>query len=274
MSPENRRTREREESLKNNKRNRRRKRKKQTATAFVIVLFISILTVAVLSLTVFFKVENVNVSGSKMYTAEEIVSAAEITTADNLFVTSATGNRISKKLQRALPFINNVKFKISLPSSLSIIVEETVEEICFSNNNGNYTADFTGKVIKKYDEIPQEQLLITVSEGTKLNEGDKVSFLSEREEELFNKFSSFIKENDFEINFINISDPYSAYLKIEDRIVVKFGSATYFDNKISYLKAALSGISKNAKGVFDLSGWTPENNQPVLTHEDVSKYLK
>ena len=63
-------------------------------------------------------------------------------------------------------------------------------------------------------------------------------------------------------------------MKIEDRLIVKFGSSAYFQNKSDYLKASLSGISKNAEGVFDLSAWTPDNNQPVLTYEDISSFEK
>ena len=75
-------------------------------------------------------------------------------------------------------------------------------------------------------------------------------------------------------NFINISDPFASYMKLENRLIVRFGSSAYFQNKSDYLKAALAGISKEAEGIFDLSAWTPDNNQPVLTYDDISSYEK
>lgn len=52
-----------------------------------VVLFIVLIAVgAVLSLTVFFKTQSVTVSGSGIYSQEQIVNASEINAGDNLFL--------------------------------------------------------------------------------------------------------------------------------------------------------------------------------------------
>ena len=99
-------------------------------------------------------------------------------------------------------------------------------------------------------------------------------FQNERETDLFYNFVNMINDNNFDVQFVNISDPFSSYMKFENRIIAKFGSSSYFENKIAYFKASLKGVSENAEGVFDLSGWTPENNKPVLTYGDISSYEK
>ena len=104
--------------------------------------------------------------------------------------------------------------------------------------------------------------------------GKVIVFGNEREQNLFEDYLNMMKDINYKVNFINISDPFSSYMKIDDRIVVKFGSSSYYKEKVSYLKASLASISNTAEGVFDLSAWSPDNNQPVLTYGDTSTYQK
>ncbi len=272
MAIDNFREKEREAAAKKAKQRKRRRRKKQAAVIFVLILLISVLTILILSLTVFFKTAEINIEGSKTYTAEEIISAAEISVGDNLFLLNES--KISERVQKQLPFIDEVKLERLLPQTLKITVSETKEEICFIKGTEIFSANKKGKVIKKYTSVPENMIWVTVSDATKLSEGSTVSFAADREADMFNSYFAMIDEFGFNVNFINISDPYSTYMKLEDRLIIKFGSGSYFENKAAYLKASLGGVSKNAAGVFDLSGWTPENNQPVLTYGDISAYEK
>lgn len=272
MAIDNFREKEREAAALKAKQRKRRRRKKQAAVILVLILLISMVTLVVLSLTVFFKTAEIKIEGSKTYTAEEIISAAEISIGDNLFLLSES--KISERLQKQLPFIDEVKLERVLPETLKITVSETKEEICFLKGTDIFSANKKGKVIKEYTALPENMIWVTVSDDTKLSAGSMVSFVSEREADLFDSFFKMVDEYDFDVNFINISDPYDSYMKLENRLIIKFGSGSYFENKAAYLKAGLGGVSENATGVFDLSGWTPENNQPVLTYGDISAYEK
>lgn len=251
---------------------KKKQRKKKTVAAMIIILIVTIIVSCVLCFTVFFKIESISVNGNDTYTAEEILTAAEINKGDNLILLN--GDKLNERLQILLPFVENVEFKKTLPGTLELIVTETKEEICFVNDNNCFSANKMGKVIKKYDTPDENQIKITVSKDVKFNLGEKIKFLNEREETLFNNYLDVINELRYKINFINISDLFSSYMKIDDRIIVKFGSSSYFKDKVAYLKASLAGISNTAEGVFDLSAWTPDNNQPVLTYGDISSYEK
>ena len=263
---------EREDAVKKAKKRKRKRRNRQAAVILLVVMMLSLITLTVLSLTVFFKISDIKVSGSGIYNAQEIISCAEIKIGDNLFLVSE--NKVSQLLQKRLPFIAEVQITRNLPSTLSISIKETKEEICFSDSKDIYSANFDGKILKKYSEIPTDFIMVTVSDKTVISEGDKVQFSTERELELFTLFMQKIEEYGYDVDFINITDPYAAYMKLEGRIIVKLGSSAYFENKIAYLDASLSSVSKSASGVFDLSAWTPKNNKSVLTYCDISKYEK
>lgn len=260
------------EAAKTAKAQKKKRRKERLITAFIVLFILSIIALCVLSVTVFLNITTINVSGGSTYTVEEIVSAADIEVGDNLIVLSE--EKISQKLQIKLPFIDEVKLEKTLPDKVKIIVKETKEEIFFSNGKDIYSANKKGKIIKAYETAPENLIMVTVSNETAFKPGTTIRFMTEREEELYNNFFDMIEKCNYDVNFINISDPFASYMKLEDRLIVKFGSSAYFDNKSDYLKASLSGISKNAEGIYDLSAWTPDNNQPVLTYDDISSYEK
>ena len=251
---------------------KRKKRKRRLITTLIVLLVMAVLTLCALSLTVFFKIAKIDVKGSAIYTAEEIISVADIDIGDNLFLIN--DNKVEETIKVKLPFVDEVKIERTFPESLKIVVKETKEEICFFNGKNSYSANMNGKILKKYSEPPEDLILVTVSNKTEFKLGRNVVFNNEREEELYNNFFNMINLYGYDVNFINISDPFSSYMKLENRLIVKFGSSSYFQNKSDYLKAGLDGISKNAEGIFDLSAWTPDNNQPVLTYDDISSYEK
>lgn len=263
---------EREAEQKNAKARKKRRRKKRIIGSLIAVLIVSLVSICILSLTVFFKIEKINVVGSTVYTAEEIISAADIGVGDNLVL--IFDNKISEKLVKNLPFIDGVEIVRKYPNSLEIKIKETKEELCFASGNNCFSANRNGKILKKYDVLPENLIMVTVSSDISFSLGENIGFKSEREAELFKNYMGMIYEYDYDVNFINISDPFTSYMKIEDRMIVKFGSSSYFENKAAYLSASLMGVSQNAEGIFDLSAWTPDNNKPVLTYTDISGYEK
>lgn len=270
MATENTREREREAAIKKAKRGKIRRKRKQLVATFLIVFTVAVVTVVTLSLTVWFNVESISVKGSNIYSAEQIISTAELEKGDNLFRISATS--ISERLQKQLPFISSVEIKRILPNKIEISVKETTERLCVVVGGKYYSADASGKVLAEYDEPPEGLIKIKVADETETRLGETISFKTQRETELLELYIECIDGNGWDVDLINLSDPYDTYFKLDDRLIVKFGSSSYFDEKVSYLKGGFANIPEDAEGVFDLSGWSPKNNRPVLSHGDISSY--
>lgn len=250
-----------------------KKKKKTAAIVFTSFVLILIAVFCVLSLTVFFKIEKIEIKGSVTYTDEEVIAVTEVETGDNLI--RVPTEDISEKLKSELPYISSVKFERKFPSTLKITVTETEEMICISNGQKTSAADINGKVLKTYHGAVSEELVpFTVSKTVKLEPGQTVDFKNDREEELFDLYIDFLKSEKFKVNFVNICDPFDSYVKIEDRIIVKFGSASYFDEKLSYLISGYPKLSENERGIFDLSSWTPETNTPRFRPQSIDEYQK
>ena len=248
------------------------KKKKKSTVIVLISLFLILVTVLlILSLTVFFKIENFDISGSKTYTEAQIIEVSGLETGDNLIRISP--DEISENICSELPFIKSVEIKRSFPSTVKITVKETKEEIIISNGKKRYSADLSGKILKEYvGDVSDELILFTVSKDVTLKNGENITFASEREEELFKCYTELINSDLFKVNFVNISDPFDSYVKIEDRMIVLFGSSTHFEEKKSYLVSGYPKISSDLVGIFDLSSWTPESNSTRFRPQSISSY--
>ncbi len=91
-------------------------------------LILNLITVAAvafaifLGLSIFFKVENVTVTGATHYSEWTVYEASDIQEGDNLlFFGQATA---SSKIIAALPYVTAVRFEIHLPGTVNIIIEE------------------------------------------------------------------------------------------------------------------------------------------------------
>ncbi len=248
-----------------------KKKKKSAAIVVTSVVMLMIAVFCILSLTVLFKIERIEIDGNLTYSDEEVISVSGVEAGDNLIRVS--GEKVSSSLQSKLPFISSVKTTRKFPSTLKITVEETKEELCIYNGSKYYSADLSGKVLKGYYGAVSEELIsVTVPKSTSLTAGEKISFESERETELFEEYTELIESDMFTVNFVNISDQFDSYVKIEDRIIVKFGSVSYFEEKLAYLSSGLPKLPNDVTGVFDLSTWTPENDTPRFRPQSIAEY--
>ncbi len=262
---------ERETAMRKNAEKKRRRRKRKMATLLISFLVVGLTTLVVLSFTVLFKTTEIVTSGNKLYTAEQIIAASKIKTGDNIFLIS--GGDVSDRLETKLPFITEVKVKRELSGRVTLAVYETKEELAFSGGQKYYSANLDGKLLKEYSARPENLPLLTVSNEAKLIVGEKAR-LQKTEAELLEKYRQILKNDSFSVDFINISDPYNSYMKIEGRLIIKYGNKTDFELKTAHLEASLKKLDKGVEGVLDLSSWTPKKQEAFFTEQPISDFQK
>lgn len=250
---------------------RSRKRRKARATAIALVaVFISLAICAVLCVTVVFKVQTIKVIGASTYTAETVMLHSGIQKGNPLFLVNE--KKLQDKLSTSLPFIDKVSVDKKFDGTLTIRITETTESLCYKIGEKFFSADLSGKVIKELSSAEENLVLVTLPETAAANIGKKIVFANEREQKLYEQHIDSIDKYGAKVDFINVSDVYESYLKIDGRLIVKFGSESYFEEKSAYLKTIISALKDDEIGVIELSSWTPQNNQPRITFEDISKY--
>ena len=81
----------------------------------------------VLGMSIFFRAEQVTVSGVEKYTPWEIREASGIGESDGLLGISEA--KISARIRTKLPYVDTVRVGIKLPNTVNIVIEEIFEFI-------------------------------------------------------------------------------------------------------------------------------------------------
>lgn len=104
---------------------RRRRNRRIAAVAALVVL---IAAGAWFSITVLFKIDKFEVQGESRYTAEELAEVFGHSPGDNMYGFSA--DNAEKRIEAALPYIEQVTIRRRLPSTIVFKVTEAVETFC------------------------------------------------------------------------------------------------------------------------------------------------
>lgn len=114
----------------------------QLATVLAVVLAL------VFGMSIFFKVETVNVAGINKYTEYEVYQASGVSKGENLL--SLSKPAISSKIMQKLPYINSVRVGIKLPGTVNIQVEElAVTYAVEATDTSWWLMDANGKIVEK-----------------------------------------------------------------------------------------------------------------------------
>ena len=146
----------RQERRKKQNKRRRLKRSVRRALAVIGLVLLAVAIVAVLCLTVFFKIESITVTGSKVYDAEKVLSVCTIETGENLFL--ADTDKAAQQLQQALPYVYSAKIKRKLPGTVQIQVTDAAPAYAVKNKDKTYTLmDDRFKVLEVVQKKPKEK---------------------------------------------------------------------------------------------------------------------
>lgn len=130
--------------------NKKKRRRRGGLSRLLRPLSVLLAAVAVVAaLTMFFKVETIEVIGAGRYTASEIITASGVETGDNLILLDRY--RIAQRIYTALPYITDVRPKQSFPSTLQIEVVETKTAAAIQGAGGWWLVNTGGKLLEVVD---------------------------------------------------------------------------------------------------------------------------
>ena len=103
------------------KRNRRRRRG-SFAGLYKLICVVLIFGAILAAMAVFFKTEQVEITGNVRYTAAEVIESSGVETGDNLFFLNKY--QVAGRIGDALPYVESVSINRRLPSGLHIHITE------------------------------------------------------------------------------------------------------------------------------------------------------
>lgn len=243
------------------KRHRDNKKRKKRNRLRRIVLWIAVIiaflgTGTVLSLTVFFHIDAIEVIGNTVYETDEILAQCTIDVGENLFLSDT--DKARQTLEQNLPYIYNAKIKRKLPYTIEIEITEAEPAYSILSSDETYILlDDRFKVLEDTAEEAQG-IVIQSAEAESIIPGRTVVFADKDVGDCLTKLAKAVNDNQIkEITAIfsnNINDNYVVY---DGRIEFKLGSCENAEKKIYQGLAACDELNKTnpgATGIMTITG--------------------
>lgn len=243
----------------------RRRRTGRYTLHYLLILLCAGAIIAILSLTVFFRIEEIAVTGITKYAVEEIIEKSGVKKGDNLF--RASEKKISERLREAYPYVQKVKLRRTFPPKLTLqIIPEEPLGAAYTQM-GYIIVAKSGRVLEvDAQELPDDITVVhgmyfyNPRAGKMLGEGfDKdEQEQAEREQDAFRMLSSLVdavEQTGFtNITLVDFSDHLNMMIVYDGRVLVELGSEMRLDYKLKFAKRVIEDeLEPEFEGVLDAS---------------------
>lgn len=217
--------------------------------------FAVIVVAMVLCLTVFFKVDTIEVIGASRYSAEQIIEASAIQKGQQNLFTLNEG-KTEQNVVTSLPYVNTVSISRHLPGKITMEVTDITVVGAVKTSEGYVVIGTNGKMLELLEKKPEHCPVLKGATLTKTVLGEQIEYENPQQKEALDAFAKALQDGEIDnITQIDITDLYSIKATYDGRIQMKFGMPTDMDFKIRFAKAVIDSdkITDQQKGTLDLS---------------------
>lgn len=236
------------------RRHGRGRRGRRFGVLYKLLTLVVVCAAAVLALTLFFKVESVEVTGNSRYSAQEIQDACGVSLGDNLYLLSKPD--MVQRLHQRLPYIDEVRITRSLPNTLCVQVTEFTTVYAVEQEGTVWLLTSGGKIVETAAERGDTPLI----DGCELlapSLGGDVSFaleLQNRQESLFALLTALESaELTGNVRAIHLGDPTVLSMDYTERFTVEMPYGADYPRLLRYLTLVIEELETNLTGVIDLT---------------------
>lgn len=238
---------------------------------------VAVVLALLLGISIFFKVENIEVSGCSQYSAWQVQQASGIEVGDQLLTFSVP--RASGKIISQLPYVKTVRIGISLPDTVKIEIVETRVTYALEAQDGSWwLMDSDGKLVEQAAAGTQNDHTVITgvtidnptvgaqavahqqAQATTNPEGSTVPVTVTAAQRLSAvvEMARYLEQNGIigEVASIDVSNLFAIELWYGEKFHVLLGDSTQLSVKISYLKGFVDDYSQNRpyeSGLLDIS---------------------
>lgn len=236
------------------RRHGRGRRGRRFGVLYKLLTLVVVCAAAVLALTLFFKVESVEVTGNSRYSAQEIQDACGVQLGDNLYLLSKPD--MVQRLHQQLPYIDEVRITRRLPNTLCVQVTEFSTVYAVEQEGTVWLLTSGGKIVETAAERGDTPLI----DGCELlapSLGGDVSFaleLQNRQESLFALLTALESaELTGDVRAIHLGDPTVLSMDYTESFTVEMPYGADYPRLLRYLTLVIEELETNLTGVIDLT---------------------
>lgn len=217
---------------------KRRRHKRNMTLYYFLVLVIAVVILVVLSLTVFFKIQNFEFSGESIYSGSEILSALNIKEGDNLFRINI--KEAEQTVLKQFVNIQEIKIRRHLPSTLCIEITPCSPFAVIETDSQYYEISRQGKIMNCLGQDKGSLLLIKGYGPVSTESGTTAHSTDEYKDDILETLFNSFEEYDFkDITSIDITDRLQIKLIYKDKVPIELGTSLDLEYKVSFVKAVV-----------------------------------
>ena len=232
-----------------------RGKKRFSGVFFSLFSFVAICAAIIFGMSVFFEIENFEVTGAEKYTADQVVQVSQLKTGDNLFFFHKFA--ITDRIKSEMPYVSEVTIRRKLPNTIAFEVVETKAVAYFVSGGNGILIDESGKVLEKSPVLEHPNLAQiknfepkTAIVGEIFTVDDKIS--EKKLIELLKK----LKEYDIlkDISEIDLQNLYNVRMRYNERYTIVLGDMNDLERKMRLFTQVLPKIGDYVSASIDLTG--------------------
>lgn len=221
----------------NQRKKRMKFKKKRYMIYYILFSIILITTFLILSFTVFFNIEDIEIKGETIHKKKELLKIGGIKEGDNLILTNT--KKAEKEIFKHFNDIDHITITKYFPDTITIDCYDCVATFCCENSDENFfLISKNNKIFKIDEEIPENAFVLYVENLSfdDLKIGSVFKLPEEEEKKFIIIRDAINSENVDNITKVEINKD-KTYITFEDRVTLEIEEI----EKANYL----IGITKN-----------------------------
>ena len=220
------------------------------------LVFLLVIAAIVVTFTLFFHVKTIDVKGTlEIYSKQEILDASELKPNQSMFSFSSHG--IESRIEGKLPYVSKVTVKRTLPSKVTILVEEADNALVLPYQASGYlilsrdlriirrSEGYTGKALEIYGVTTEER-----------SQGQPITDENEQHIKHLKELLDYMEKYHVlsGATAVNVADKLNLEIIYGDRIYAVLGTSSNLERKIRMLEEMVTNqLEQTECGKLDLS---------------------
>lgn len=245
-----------------------RKRRSNHSLYYLVAITLIIIVGLVLSLTVFFQVEEIQVVGDCHYATSQIIQNSGLAKGTNLF-RAKTAKGEDAILSRMV-YIDTVNIKRSLPSTLIIEVTPSVPTAYVWSQDGWLLVSRSGKILEAFDEPKSDLTQIMGANPVDTAPGAPLTSKDSGKGKVLTSLLETMEKLSFDLDVVDVSDRFNVRALYDSRLTLELGSSGDIADKLAYVQKVIKeGVGTTWEGTLY---WRGNREVSYLDRRDTEHY--